>query len=80
MSVAFVRPPKPRKPLKAMAILDIFSKRQARLRGEVPDMYRYDEVPQKLRVQCNRPVSSISPVDRTGCSGVRSRIASFATG
>lgn len=34
-----------------MAILDIFSKRQARLRGEVPDMYRYDEVPQKLRVQ-----------------------------
>jgi hypothetical protein len=34
-----------------MAIFDLFSKRQARLRGEVPDVYRYDEVPQKLRVQ-----------------------------
>lgn len=34
-----------------MALHDIFSKRQARLRGEVPDVYRYDEVPWKLRVQ-----------------------------
>jgi hypothetical protein len=34
-----------------MSIFDIFSKRQARLRGQVPDVYRYDEVPQKLRVQ-----------------------------
>jgi AbiJ N-terminal domain 4 len=34
-----------------MAILDIFSKRQARLRGDVPDVYRYDTVPKKLRVQ-----------------------------
>lgn len=37
--------------LRSMAMFDIFSKRQARLRGEVPDVYRYDEVPQKLRVQ-----------------------------
>lgn len=34
-----------------MAIFDIFSKRQARLRGEVPDVYRYDEVPTVLRTQ-----------------------------
>jgi len=32
-------------------IFDLFSKRQARLRGEVPDVYRYDEVPERLRVQ-----------------------------
>jgi len=34
-----------------MAIYDIFSKRQKRLRGEVSDVYIYDEIPQPLRVQ-----------------------------
>lgn len=34
-----------------MALIDLFSKRQARQRGEVPDVYRYDDVPAKLRVQ-----------------------------
>ncbi|MCB9763909.1 MAG: hypothetical protein H6739_29330 [Alphaproteobacteria bacterium] len=34
-----------------MAIWDLFSKRQKRKRGEVPDVYTYDELPQKLRVQ-----------------------------
>src|SRR5262245_35706800 len=34
-----------------MAIIDIFSKRQARLRGKTPDVYRYDDVPEPLRVQ-----------------------------
>jgi len=34
-----------------MAIFDLFSKRQKRLRGDVPDVYVYDEVPQPLRVQ-----------------------------
>lgn len=34
-----------------MGIFDIFSKRQARVRGEIPDVYRYDHIPQKLRVQ-----------------------------
>ena len=34
-----------------MAIFDIFSKRQNRLRGEVPDIYTYDNLPQPLRVQ-----------------------------
>lgn len=34
-----------------MKILDLFSKRQARLRGEVPDVFVYDKLPQELRVQ-----------------------------
>jgi hypothetical protein len=34
-----------------MAIFDLFSKRQKRLRGDVRDVYSYDEVPQPLRVQ-----------------------------
>ncbi|MBV6622342.1 MAG: hypothetical protein KI793_05185 [Rivularia sp. (in: Bacteria)] len=31
--------------------IDIFSKRQKRLRGEVPDIYQYDSIPNPLRVQ-----------------------------
>jgi hypothetical protein len=34
-----------------MTVFDIFSKRQKRLRGEVPDVYKYDEIPPHLRVQ-----------------------------
>ena len=34
-----------------MAIFDLFSKRQKRLRGEVPDIYSYDNLPQQFRVQ-----------------------------
>jgi hypothetical protein len=34
-----------------MAIFDIFSKRQRKLRGEVPDVYTYDKLPNQLRVQ-----------------------------
>lgn len=34
-----------------MAIFDLFSKRQKKLRGEVPDVYVYDSVPAALRVQ-----------------------------
>lgn len=34
-----------------MTIIDLFSKRQKRQRGDVPDIYTYDEIPQKLRVQ-----------------------------
>ncbi len=34
-----------------MAIVDLYSKRQKRLKGEVPDVYTYDEIPQKLRIQ-----------------------------
>ncbi len=34
-----------------MAIFDLFHKRQARLRGEYPDVYQYEELPRKLKVQ-----------------------------
>lgn len=34
-----------------MGVLDIFSKRQKKLRGEVPDVYSYDRIPEALKVQ-----------------------------
>jgi AbiJ N-terminal domain 4 len=34
-----------------LAIIDLFSKRQKKLRGEVPDVYVYSEIPQQLKVQ-----------------------------
>ncbi len=34
-----------------LAIVDIFSKRQKRIRGEGPDVYKYDELPESFRVQ-----------------------------
>lgn len=34
-----------------MGVQDLFSKRQKRLRGDVPDVYTYDSLPQPLRVQ-----------------------------
>ena len=34
-----------------MAIHDIYSKRQRRLRGEEPDLFSYDDIPKELRVQ-----------------------------
>ena len=45
-----------------MAIIELYSKRQKRLRGDVPDVYTYDEIPQNLRVQiihiCNGTIGS----------------------
>lgn len=34
-----------------MAIFELFSKRQKKLRGEVPDVYQYEEIDQSFRVQ-----------------------------
>src|SRR5689334_15120555 len=34
-----------------MPIFRLFSKRQRESRGQVPDVFRYDEIPQPLRVQ-----------------------------
>ena len=34
-----------------MGVFNLFSKRQKKLRGEVPDVYTYDEIPNPLRVQ-----------------------------
>lgn len=32
-------------------IFDLFSKRQKKLKGDVPDVYVYDNIPNALRVQ-----------------------------
>lgn len=37
--------------LITMAILNLFSKRQKKLRGEVPEVYQYTDIPNPLRVQ-----------------------------
>ncbi len=34
-----------------VAVIDLFSKRQKRARGEMPDVFVYDDLPQPLRVQ-----------------------------
>ncbi len=34
-----------------MAIFDLFSKRQKRLRGDISDVYTYEDIPNPLRVQ-----------------------------
>lgn len=34
-----------------MIIVDLFSKRQKKLRGEVPDIYQYEDIPQSFRIQ-----------------------------
>lgn len=34
-----------------MGIVDLYSKRQRRLRGELPDVYQYDAIPPPLRMQ-----------------------------
>lgn len=42
-----------------MAIYDLFSKRQKRIRGEITDVYIYDEIPKKLKVQFNQIINDI---------------------
>ena len=34
-----------------MSIFELFSKRQKKLRGEVSDVYQYEDIPQSLKVQ-----------------------------
>jgi hypothetical protein len=34
-----------------MTVFDLFSKRQKRSRGEVPDVYQYETIPEVLRAQ-----------------------------
>jgi len=40
-----------------MSLLDLFSKRQRRARGELPEVYIYDKLPQPLRVQIVHAIS-----------------------
>ena len=43
-----------------IGVFDLFSKRQSALRGEVPDVYVYDDIPQKLRVQIIHIIQSFT--------------------
>ena len=49
-----------------MGVLDLFSKRQRRARGEVPDVYVYDKLPQELRVQIVHIVQDAFGQDQYG--------------
>lgn len=46
-----------------MGVFDLFSKRQKRARGEVPDVYVYDDLPQPLRVQIVHIISDAFGTD-----------------
>lgn len=49
-----------------MSIFDLFSKRQKRKRGEVPDVYVYEAIPQPLRVQIIHIIRDTIGHDRYG--------------
>lgn len=49
-----------------MAVFDLFSKRQRRARGEVPDVYVYNELSQLLRVQIVHIIKDGFGVDNYG--------------
>ena len=51
-----------------MGVFDIFSKRQKKLRGEVPDEYTYDSIPEPLRVQIIHIWNDTS--NRTACQSI----------
>jgi len=49
-----------------MGVFDLFSKRQRRARGEVPDVYVYDTLPHQLRVQIVHIIKDAFGVDNYG--------------
>jgi hypothetical protein len=51
-----------------MAIFDLYSKRQKRLRGEVTDVYKYTELPQGLKVQIIHIIEEAIGEDHGGYS------------
>lgn len=51
-----------------MAIFDLFSKRQKRLRGEVPDVYQYEKIPGSFRVQIVQIVDETFGKDKSAYS------------
>jgi hypothetical protein len=53
-----------------MAIFDLFSKRQRRARGEVPDVYVYDKLPRALKVQILHIIEDAIGIDNYGSSNV----------
>ncbi|UPT70584.1 MAG: hypothetical protein M0D53_16155 [Flavobacterium sp. JAD_PAG50586_2] len=47
-----------------MPIFDLFSKRQKRLKGEIPEVYSFDDIPQTLRVQIVHIIRDTIGVDK----------------
>lgn len=54
-----------------MRVFDLFSKRQKRARGDVPDVYVYDDLPQRLRVQIVHIISDAFGEDGYSSSDAR---------
>jgi hypothetical protein len=48
-----------------VTIIDLYSKRQKKLRGEYPDVYQYDELPKSLKVQVVQIWRSVIGIDYT---------------
>lgn len=46
-----------------MAKHELFSKRQSKLRGDIPDIYIYDEIPYKLKVQIHKIIEDAIGTD-----------------
>ncbi|MCA3695170.1 hypothetical protein, partial [Aquidulcibacter sp.] len=51
--------------LECILIIELFSKRQKRLRGDVPDVYAYDILPNPLRVQAIQIIQETVGEDRS---------------
>ena len=49
-----------------MGVFDLFSKRQCRARGEMPEVYKYNELPHPLRVQIVQIVECAIGKDQYG--------------
>ncbi len=49
-----------------MSVYDIFSKRERRLRGNFPDVYSYNELPNALKVQITHIIKDACGVDSNG--------------
>ncbi|PJZ43658.1 STM4504/CBY_0614 family protein [Leptospira brenneri] len=45
-------------------IFDLFSKKQKRLRGEIPDVYSYEDIPNRLRVQIVHIIQDAIGIDK----------------
>jgi len=60
-----------------MAIIELFSKRQKKLRGEVPDVYQYKDIPQALRVQIVHIIRDTFGKDMYGSNAASGAFASL---
>jgi hypothetical protein len=52
-------------------IIDLFSKRQKKARGEVPDVYQYSEIPTPLRIQIVHIIESATNVQKYDNRGAK---------